>query len=169
MRTTLVISSISVEHEDDPYPDTSYIGEWTDKPDEWVIDRRFGGYIALLPDDYKLPSRGREYRFFRPYAGGEKPGTTTYQEYGKHDWERMEGLERGTWSYIKIVARATVVVNGVTQTLSSGGRWGVESDSGPECLAEIQREEMSNLRTILQQLGFSHQAISAAFKKCQTR
>ena len=168
-RKTLVISSISVEHEHDPYPDTSCIGEWTDKPDEWVIDRRSGEYIALLPDDYKLPNTGRKYRFFRPYAGGEKPGTTTYQEYGKRDWERLENLERGQWMYIGIVARAIIVVNGVTQALSSGGLWGVESDGGPEYLAEIRREEMGSLRTILQQLGFSHQAISAAFKKCQTR
>ena len=77
----------------------------------------------------------------------------------------MEALERGMWGYIVVVARAAVVVNGVTQTLSSGGLWGVESDSGTEYFAEMERNELAVLRRVLRGLGFSSQAITAAFNR----
>jgi hypothetical protein len=60
----------------------SYPGEWTDDLAEWNILRAAGDYVANLPDDYPTPPRGREYRAFRPEAGGERPGSPRYQQYG---------------------------------------------------------------------------------------
>lgn len=72
------IEKITVELIHDENPDTSTIGEYTDETVSWAIVRHgehASQYIANLPDDAELPERGREYRYFLPYAGGEEPGS----------------------------------------------------------------------------------------------
>jgi hypothetical protein len=51
------------------------------------------------------------------------------------------------------------VVNGVCQTITSGGLWGIESDSDHEYLVEIGQQEVDQLKAILQTLGFSDSQI----------
>jgi hypothetical protein len=120
-----------------------------------------------LPYDPPSASR-REYRFFVPYAGGEQQGTADYQKYGKQDYARMEGLVRGDWSYIGVIAKADIEVNGVRQTIRSGGLWGVESDAG-DYLAEVAKEQLGELRDILASLeGFGKVAIDRAFADVET-
>lgn len=74
----------------------------------------------------------------------------------------MESLHRGDWCYIGITAQAEVVVEGVCQTIHSGGLWGTESDSDKAYLAEIETEQLGELRTQLHALGFSKRAIATA-------
>ena len=50
-------------------------------------------------------------------------------------------------------AEADVVIGGVVQTLTSGGLWGIESDSGEEYIEEVAGEEYSELRKILTEVG----------------
>ena len=76
----------------------------------------------------------------------------------------MESLQRGDWAYLGIRADAEIIVDGVSQDISSGGLWGVESDSDRVYLAEIDGEQLSELRDQLRALGFGTRAISAAFK-----
>ena len=52
----------------------------------------------------------------------------------------------------------------VIQDISSGGLWGVESDSDKAYFAEVAGEELAELKSQLQALGFSKRAISQAFK-----
>lgn len=52
----------------------------------------------------------------------------------------------------------------LVQNITSGGLWGVESDSDASYLAEIEQEQLSELRQQLRAIGFSNRAISAAFK-----
>lgn len=83
------IISINIDRPYDEFPDTSYLGEYTDKLDDWVIDRQEGEFVFLLNqpdpncdacDDYTLsygeqtpcneheytpPHKGRDYRFFK--------------------------------------------------------------------------------------------------------
>ncbi len=48
---------------------------------------------------------------------------------GSRDFERMESY--GTdWWMVGIWAQVEVVVNNIIQSITSGGLWGVESDSG---------------------------------------
>jgi len=52
----------------------------------------------------------------------------------------------------------------VLQDVSSGGLWGIESDSDASYLKEIEAEELSELRKQLYAMGFSKRAIATAVK-----
>jgi hypothetical protein len=93
---------------------------------------------------------------------GESP--EDIRKYVRQDYERMERLNRGDWAYIGVRADAEIIVDGISQDISSGGLWGVESDSDRAYLAEIDGEQLSELRDQLRALGFGTRAISAAFK-----
>ena len=41
------IEKIWIEKQVDEYPDTSFIGEYTDKKEDWVICRRCGEFIGI--------------------------------------------------------------------------------------------------------------------------
>lgn len=84
--------------------------------------------------------------------------------YVAQDFDRMESLYAGNWSYIGIRAEAKIVVNGTIQTISSGGLWGIESDSDESHFAEVGADELADLRTTLHEMGFSKRAIASACK-----
>jgi hypothetical protein len=116
-----------------------------------------------------IPERGREYCFFLPYAGGESPDSKEYRRNARQDYDRMQGLSRGDWSFVGIQARAEVTLPGsdVVQRLTSGGLWGIESDSGADYLAEVERDELAGLRRELDAVGFSPRQIGLAFKSIE--
>lgn len=109
------------------------------------------------------------------------------KKYGNEDWwrkavrenvrkcyERMESLNRGEWRFIAIRALAEIgLPNGfpngyLTQIITSGGCWGIESDSDESYLEEVGTNELANLRGQLHALGFSKRAIAAAVKSVLT-
>ena len=150
------IESVKIVHMIDESPDTSFIGEYTDEMSDWAISREYDAYVIDLPGDTKFSERGREYRFFfLPYAGGEQPGTAEYRKYGMQDYERMEALNRGDWCFIGIQAEATVsrdIGQGHRrlQGFTSGGLWGIESDSGDDHLESVAHEELVDLKEHLE-------------------
>ena len=79
--------------------------------------------------------------------------------------ERMESLPAGNWPFIGIGAKAKITVNDTCQTITSGGLWGVESDSGDDYLKEEEQNQLADLRAQLYELGFSKRAITAAVKE----
>jgi len=107
-----------------------------------------------------------EYRYFNGNVEnykGESP--EDIRKYILQDYERMERLHRGDWCYIGIRAEAEVSLTGdVLQEVSSGGLWGIESDSSKEYFAEIEADELSELRKQLTAVGFSKRAITTAVK-----
>jgi len=110
-----------------------------------------------------------EYRYFNGVVENYKGETPEkIREYILRDYERMERLQRGDWCFVGIRAEAEILVpsgaGSIVQEITSGGLWGVESDSDREYLAEIETEELSSLREQLQAVGFSKRAISAAVK-----
>jgi hypothetical protein len=166
------INKITIKHIFDESPDTSFIGQYTDDPQPWNIDREQGEYIAILQkdEDYELPSKGREYRFFNPCAGGEEEGTENYQKYGKQDFKRMESLNNGKWEFIGIKAFAEVQTsqdgNGwLINSVSSGGLWGIESDSDKDYLKTVEQEQIAELKIVLKEFGFSDKEINKAIKE----
>jgi hypothetical protein len=119
----------------------------------------------------------REYQYFNPsfnYVdknGHALPENTPEEvcKYVRQDYERMESLNRGDWYFLGISAEAKISVpsgyqTGTLQTITSGGLWGIESDSEDSYLESIEQEELSELRSQLKALGFSSRAISVAFK-----
>jgi hypothetical protein len=97
---------------------------------------------------------------------GETP--EKIREYVRRDYERMEHLQRGGWCYIGIRAQAKILIPSgsasVVQEITSGGLWGIESDSDASYLTEIDEEQLSELREQLRAVGLSTRAITAAFK-----
>lgn len=94
------------------------------------------------------------------------------------DYERAEAFNAGDFYFIGIRAEAEVSLSGMAipnpvagtvvsptyliQRISSGGCWGIESDAG--YFAEVEAEQLSELRSQLSAIGFGKRAISAAFK-----
>ncbi len=118
-----------------------------------------------------------EYRYFNPSfnyvdeQGKALPENTPEEvrKYVRQDYERMESLNRGDWSFIGISAEAEVwnADTQVVQRIHSGGLWGIESDSEQSYLEEVEQEELSNLKVELKAYGFSARAISKAFENVQ--
>lgn len=170
------ILSVRIEHKSDESPDTSYLGKYSDQitgVNPYAIIRvgeYAGKFVMDLTEDEQLPDRCRKYRFFLPchenYVGLSEQDT---RKYCLQDFARMEGLSDGQWQYIGVIAKAEIAsLNGLTQTIRSGGLWGVESDSGKDYLAEIAEQELSQLRDELTGIGFGKRAIDYAFKSVET-
>lgn len=83
----------------------------------------------------------------------EDPDTSYLDTGAPEDADRREQLERGDFSFVGVRAEAEVVIEGVSQTLTSGGLWGTESDSGEEYIREVAAEEYGDLRKILISIG----------------
>jgi hypothetical protein len=75
------IESVRIEQVIDEIADTSWLGFYTDTIEAGVIVRCHEEYYERLPEEKEAPARGREFRGFKPYAGGEKIGTDDYYTY----------------------------------------------------------------------------------------
>ncbi len=97
---------------------------------------------------------------------GESP--EDIRKYIRQDYDRMESLNRGDWCFIGLRAEAEVQTGSdVVQRITSGGLWGIESDSGKDHFESTAREELAQLKTELIGLGFSRRAIATAIKNVQ--
>lgn len=67
--------------------------------------------------------------------------------------ERLAAYKNEEFSFLGVHAEADVVIGGVVQTLTSGGLWGIESDSGDEYIEEVAVQEYEELRKILKTVG----------------
>jgi hypothetical protein len=181
----LKVSKVIIRRLFDEFPDISYLGEYTDDLRPGVIVRAHAQFYERLPkirmrdaggkfygsevDPDYIPSKGREYRGFLPYAGGEKAGTKRYYHYGMQDYKRVEGLNHGDWYFMGIRAEAEVSTSSdqggtwTRQTIKSGGLWGIESDSDEEFLKETEDEQISELKGILREFSITEEAIKEAF------
>jgi hypothetical protein len=161
MKKRIEIQTLRVKHILDEDPDTSCIGAYTDDLKDGVIVRQFDEFYEKLTDEQKEEIAGRaasrEMRGFVPYASGETPGTADYYKYGMRDYEEMESLNRGDWQYIGVRAEAEVKYRENKsswryETLTSGGIWGIESNSG-EHVKEQEQEQLADLKNHLEAFG----------------
>lgn len=167
------ILSVRIERTVDTDADTSLLGKYTSTPSEWAICRygeHQGEFVRDLSGDDSLPGCSREHRFFLPnvenYAGVDE---SELRKYCLQDFERMESLERGGWCYLGIIAKAEIwnPRTKVTQTIRSGGLWGIESDSDEAYLKSVGDEQLDELAMELESLGFGDRAIKHAFKSAE--
>lgn len=109
-------------------------------------------------------------RYFNPNAENYKgESDEDIRKYCLQDFERMQGYNTGEWSFIGIKAEAQIVVAGLCQTITSGGIWGIESDSDRDHFRMIESEEIDQLKSQLHAIGFSKRAISAAMRNVETK
>jgi len=153
---------------------------------EWEsLDEAMDAIIALQDELAECScnprSLSRDYHYFNgPVDNYKGESPEDIRKYVRQDYERMESLNAGHWCFIGIRAEAEITPNvihadntpyarshGVIQKITSGGLWGVESDSDKAYLADIEKEELSSLREELRSLGFSSRAISTAFKNME--
>lgn len=149
------ILSIKLETRGDSDADSSHLGEYSNQP----------GHADRTIERTPLAARGG-YRYFIAALSGEDTGNP---ESVKEDYARAEALNRGEWCYVGIIARAEYTLPGsnIVQRLTSGGLWGVESDSGKEYIAEVEGEELVALRGELETIGFGKRQIDQAFGKIE--
>jgi hypothetical protein len=123
-----------------------------------------------------------EYRYFNPSfnyvssMGKIQDGLTPedVRKYTLQDYERMERANRGDWCMVGVKAVAEISIpstsiyhSSTLQTIHSGGLWGIESDSDKAYFAEVEKDELADLRTQLRALGFSTRALTAAFQNVE--
>lgn len=127
-----------VERLEDDWPDLSYLGEYTDRWQEGALER---------------PGAGpREYRYFIP-------ANCETEEEGRENLARADAYGRDWWS-IGVQARAEVAIPvgggaAVVQEVVSGGLWGIASDSDRGYLEEVAREEVAQVRALLEGMGMA--------------
>jgi hypothetical protein len=157
--------------------DAEDVNDTTDDPEQ-VTCSECRASLDLPPvemEPYERPNRGRESRYFRPYAGGEPAGTDHYRTNGLQDWKRMEEYERGDWCSLFVQARAEVEVKiadrdfGVIQTVRSGGVGGCESDADASDFEGWKTDELADLREQLLALGLLEEEIARAFENVEDR
>ena len=106
-----------------------------------------------------------------PEADRQEHWRAAMRENAARDYERMERLQHGDWGYVGIRSYAEILLPSgsacIVQDITSGGLWGVESDSDRAYLTEIETEQLSELREQLRALGFGTRAISTAFKTAE--
>jgi hypothetical protein len=176
MKSDKLIQSIKIERMEDSDPDTSYLGEYSATKSEHGIDRKHSidcpcnSFWEDSPEcncDESGPYSRKEYQFFNPAQDYRECEPEDQFLNTVRDYERMESLQRGDWYYIGIRAQAEIVIDGTCQTITSGGLWGIESDSDESYLKKIEQEELSELRSILHTMGFSKRAIACAVKEAE--
>jgi hypothetical protein len=150
-----------------------------DKPEstEWEpLDESIDALVSLQDEamecDCSGGAMGRgELRYFNgPVENYKGIEPAEIHKYIRQDYDRMESLNRGDWCFIGLRAEAEVQTGSdVVQRITSGGLWGIESDSDKDHLESTAREELAQLTTELVGLGFSRRAISTAIKNVQEK
>ena len=119
------------------------------------------------------------YEYFNPNHENYKDlPDDEIRKYCLQDYERIEAYNNQDWCFIGIRAEAEIgfpyMTEGrggrtyyKTEPITSGGLWGLESDSGADYFKEVESDELHELREELKAIGFSSRAISAAFKNVE--
>ncbi len=148
------IMKITFKREADDCPDLSYLGEYQSSPGDpdKTIDRKERGEMGR-----------NEHRYFVAAMSGEETGNPESVE---QDYKRSEDYGNG-WYQMYLRFEALVSINGIMQTVTSGGIGGVESDSDESHFDEIREEEKDELAGVLQSMGFSEEQITTAFQEAK--
>jgi hypothetical protein len=169
MKQAKRILTVEVRRMSDESPDTSWLGEFSNRADtQFAIDHQERTGSNRVKQWFN-PGTVED---FDPAASWIPAEVANKRQYwhdamtknAEQDYARMCSLMDGEFEFIGIGAEAEVVVEGVCQTIHSGGLWGIESDSDESYLREIEQEQLGELRDQLYALGFSKRAIAAAVK-----
>lgn len=76
--------------------------------------------------------------------------------------DRLDQYRRDVFTFIGIRAKAEISIDGLCQTITSGGLWGIEDDSDEAYLSTIESDEITGLCNQLSALGFGPRAITTA-------
>jgi len=135
------IEKIVIKHVVDEQPDLSYLGVYSNSPADVCIDREERG-----------DQERNEFRYFNLGCGDK--------DYIEQDYARAESYNRQNWCMLGIIAEAEMsydIGQGCRrlEKLSSGGIWGIESDSDDDYIEDMQNEQLDDLRQHLRHFGIN--------------
>lgn len=88
----------------------------------------------------------------------------------REDMERLDAYQDGKWDMLGCLAEATVSYpvdkhgNRRLEKFTLGGLWGIESDSDPDYLRQVEKEELADLKSHLAIFGVPTNNFSAAIQ-----
>ncbi len=169
-----------IERKVDESPDLSWLGHYhsalDERSNEFTIDREARGNRERGTFRYFTPGTVEPFDTKASWIPAILTSVKERHEYwhramlenADKDYGRMETFNRDQWCMLGIIAKAEVISTaGITQVLRSGGLWGVESDSSAEYLAEVESEQLTELRAELESFGFSKRMIDHAFARVE--
>jgi len=144
------IDVVRIVWETDEAPDLSWIGE-------------FKNSITAAEESHAIHhrARGGDTREFEWFVSGnayEDVSPRTRKKYIEQDYRRLLAYGE-TWHSVGCYAEARVSYptqpagTWRTETLRSGGLWGIESDSEKTYRAEVARDELADLKDHLDQFN----------------
>jgi len=146
------IISMKIERRPADCGDISYLGKYSSEPGPFdrTIDRQTVGYVQ--------PGKCR---YFIAVMSASESGNP---ESVRQDYERAEAYCRDEWSMVGVIASAQICLPGsdIVQRITSGGLWGIESDSGEDYFAETEKAQLEELEEELFRLGFTARQIEHA-------
>ena len=145
---------------------------------EWEpLDESIDALVALQDEAMECDCNGgdmcrNELQYFNgPVENYKGDSPENIRKYIRQDYERMEKLNRGDWCFLGIRVEAQVILrtnadgSGIVQDITSGGLWGIESDSESSYLESVATDEWAELKEELGSLGFSKRALAMAWKE----
>ncbi len=139
------IEEIRIKRFEDEIGEIDHLGEFSDnKAAKYAIKH------SNMPGEYK-------------YFNADN---VSNMKEARQNYERAVSYGRG-WSMVGIRAEAVVQTSEdgkywTTQVLTSGGLYGIESDSDNSYFKSVEGEELADLEAILQQFGFEPEEIEVA-------
>ncbi len=103
----------------------------------------------------------------------EDPDASYLEQEGMGFEDRLRQYREGQFCFVGVMARAEIILptykgySGIAQSITSGGLWGIESDSDAAHFAEIEKEQLDELADQLHHVGFSRRAIAASFRNIE--
>lgn len=94
------------------------------------------------------------------------------RKYVRQDYERMERLSNGSWSFVGIVANCEIeaIVDAKPYTTElTASLWGIESDSDRDYIKTTEDEQLAEIRGQLKEYGFTSRQVSAAFRNVERK
>lgn len=143
------INKITIKQVPDYDADLSWIGTFSDTAEsEFAIEHTEG--------------ERNSYKYFNP-----QKGACENKKQARRDYDRMIAYDRGHWGMIGITAEAETMIDigggsWKVDKITSGGLWGIESDSDKEHIKEVENEQLSELKSYLKEYGFTTKQINKA-------
>jgi hypothetical protein len=138
--------SFTVEWKPEEDPDLSFLGKFTDESKEWNISRAHNKFVHDLTKEEKWEAdnwgRQREYGYFEPVGGGEKPSSKLFKKFAMQDYDRIKAYNQGEWCMYGCVV--TAFFRGIEVGYASC--WGYESDMGESEANQVEKELISEAR-----------------------
>lgn len=76
--------------------------------------------------------------------------------------DRLAAYQSGEFSFVGVRAVAEILLSsGILQSIESPGLWGVEDDSGDDYFRSVFEEELSTLRSMLNELNVPPEELSS--------